>query len=193
MIRPRPLWTVPKVQITEIAPDPGYRGPWILAQEFSLSPGDAVYIPVVQRGEAREPQKYDSSDTTVEVCTSDHRGPLLPIEAESVLTVRATARDMSFREIELVVWIEKGTLQIRAAGTPARDLDARKKNYLVGSSASSIRQNVATLAAAKNARAGLEQALLRKKLSDTMLMRSPRKLRDLWNSSPVGKEEQNSS
>lgn len=109
-----------KVQISKISPDPGYRGPWILAQGFSLSPGDAVFIPVAQRREAREPEEFDSSDTSIEVCASGSHAPLLPIEVENLLTLRATAKDMPFRETELVVWIERGKLQVRVAGTPAK-------------------------------------------------------------------------
>ena len=116
-----------KVQITKISPDPGYRGPWVLAQGFSLSPGDAAYIPVALRGEARERQKFDSSDTSIEICAPGKHPPLLPIEEENVLTVRATAKDIPFREAKLVVWIDDGRLRIRAGATSARASGARSK------------------------------------------------------------------
>jgi hypothetical protein len=116
-----------KVQITNIFPDPGYRGPWVLAQGLSLSPGETVYIPIAQRGEAREPKKFDSSDTMIEICAPGDHPPLLSIEVESVLTLRATARDTPFREATLVVWIEEGRLQIRAGAAPARASGARGK------------------------------------------------------------------
>jgi hypothetical protein len=109
-----------KVQITKIFPDPGYRGPWVLAEGFSLSPGDAAYIPVAQRGEGREPTKFDRSDTSIEICVPGNHPPLLPVEVENVLTLRATARDMPFREAKLVVWIDEGRLRIRAVATLAR-------------------------------------------------------------------------
>jgi TIR domain len=58
-----------KVQITDIQPYSGYRGPWLLAEEFTLSAGDESYIPVVQYGEARDKAKYDCADTIIEVCS----------------------------------------------------------------------------------------------------------------------------
>jgi hypothetical protein len=84
-----------KVQITKIEPESGYRGPWILAEGLTLASGDQAYIPIVQYGQARQPEITNNADTAIQVCSTGKQ-PLLQIDKENILTVRATAPDMPF-------------------------------------------------------------------------------------------------
>jgi hypothetical protein len=102
-----------KAQITEILPYSGYRGPWIVAQDIVLAAGDQTYLPIVQYGEALDKKKYDCADTMIEVCCTG-KAPLLQIEEENILTIRATAHDVPFHEIQCAVWVDRsGKLRIR--------------------------------------------------------------------------------
>jgi hypothetical protein len=102
-----------KIQITDISPYTGYRGPWLLRENFTLAAGDSTFVPLVSYREARNPLRTDASDTSIEVCSIGNHPPLLPTE-ESAITVRMTATDMPFCEIQCVVWKNLlGKLQIR--------------------------------------------------------------------------------
>ena len=110
-----------KVQITEMLPFSGYRGPWIVAENFVLSAGDQTYLPIVQYGEARDKKKCDCADTMIEVCCTG-RTPLLQIEEENILTLRATAHDVPFYEIQCAVWVDRmGKLRIRKSDVAKDD------------------------------------------------------------------------
>jgi TIR domain len=105
-----------KVQVTNISPDTGSRGPWLLAEHLSLSAGDAVYLPLVRYKEARQPAVSDYSDTSIEVCVDGGRflPPLMQIETENIIAIRATATDLPYCEVQLIVWKdEAGKLRIK--------------------------------------------------------------------------------
>jgi hypothetical protein len=78
-----------------------------------LAAGDQTYLPIVQYGEALDKKKYDCADTMIEVCCTG-KAPLLQIEEENILTIRATAHDVPFHEIQCAVWVDRsGKLRIR--------------------------------------------------------------------------------
>ena len=110
-----------KVQITKILPFSGYRGPWIVAENVVLAAGDQTYLPIVQYAEARDKKKYDCADTMIEVCCRG-KAPLLQIEEENVLTIRATALDVPFYEIQCAVWVDQsGKLRLRKSDVAKDD------------------------------------------------------------------------
>lgn len=103
-----------KLQIVSIEPDSGFRGPWILAENLTITAGDRVYIPIAQRGEAISPGKGVSSDTSIEICVTGGRAPLLPTDSESTLMLRATAVDTPFCDLECKLWVDgTGVMRIR--------------------------------------------------------------------------------
>ena len=111
-----------KIQITEILPFSGYRGPWIMAENIVLAAGDQTYVPVAQYGEARDKKLNNCSDTMIEVCCTG-KAPLLQIEERNFLTIRATAHDVPFCEIVCAVWVDtEGRLRINyASAEPAAE------------------------------------------------------------------------
>ena len=107
-----------KVQITNIEPFCGYRGPWILRDGIVLTAGDQTYVPIAQYSEARDRSKYNCADTLIEIC-SQGKMPLLQVVTENLLTIRATGLDTPFCEIKCELWIDgAGWLRIRDASAP---------------------------------------------------------------------------
>jgi hypothetical protein len=105
-----------KIQITDINPDTGRRGPWVLKESFSLSAGDAIYIPLVSYNEARQPGISDYSDSEIEVCVEDRLAvpPAMQIKTANVITIRATTDDMPYCEAKCIVWKDRnGKLRIK--------------------------------------------------------------------------------
>jgi hypothetical protein len=107
-----------KMQITEIQPYSGYRGPWLLAENFTLAAGDQLYLPVVQYGEARDKSKYDCADTIIEVCC-EGKQPLLGVDERNVLSIRATGHNVPFYDVRCAVWVDaNGRLRISKTTEP---------------------------------------------------------------------------
>ena len=108
-----------KIQITKIEPESGYRGPWILKEGFALPAGDQIYIPIAQYKQAEKPETYNCADTFIKLCT-EGKAPSLQIETENAITIRATALDSSFSEVQCKLWVdEAGQLRIKNARAPS--------------------------------------------------------------------------
>jgi hypothetical protein len=105
-----------KVQIISIEPEYGSSGSWVLKQNFPLSAGDDVYIPLARYGEASTVSNHH--DTVIEMCmpegTPISRIPLLEANDRHRLTIRATGVDTPFVELRCELWIdEKGLLRVQ--------------------------------------------------------------------------------
>jgi hypothetical protein len=101
-----------KVQITAIEPPCGHRGPWLIAENITLSAGDQTFLPIASYGEARE-QRRGPIDTVFKIESQSESSPLLGIKNEHVLTIRATAQDVRYCEIKCKLWVdESGGFQI---------------------------------------------------------------------------------
>lgn len=106
-----------KLQITDIEPPSGYRGPWVLKDGFSLAAGDQIFVPIASYGEARNPDKFNCADTLIILHAGDKE---LALPMENFLTLRATALDSPFCEIRCRIWVdEKGKLRISNVGGAA--------------------------------------------------------------------------
>jgi hypothetical protein len=102
-----------RVQIMELEPQCGYRGPWLIAEHILLAAGDHIYLPLASYGEVRESGKGNVADDAFQIETLNEHRPLLGIETEHYATVRATAADVPFCEIRCKLWVDAaGRFQI---------------------------------------------------------------------------------
>lgn len=101
-----------KISILSVEPDTHYTPPWLLKENFYLSAGDSVYVPLVRYGEAREPDKFDCKDTMMTMATDDER-PILEAQSVYTITLRATAIDAPYCDLRCKVWVDdKGKMRI---------------------------------------------------------------------------------
>lgn len=103
-----------RVHIREIS-NCEYHGPWVLAQNLSISSGDHVFIPLVTYGEAADIQKFDCGDTFMIFQTIEPRPQPSPsIDVEHEVLLRVTARDVPYKDFKCMVHVDdNGQLRIR--------------------------------------------------------------------------------
>jgi hypothetical protein len=104
-----------KVVIASIEPQPGYRSPWTLKENFSLAAGDHVFVPLVSYQERREPEKYPENPAicdTFKIHSIGERQPLLGTETEHILHIRCTAIDLPFVDANIRVSVAGGRMKI---------------------------------------------------------------------------------
>lgn len=101
------------VSLRSVSPETDHgEGPWLLKSGFTLAAGDHTFIPLVTYGEARDPAKYDCSDSFMTVGTESGR-PYLDAHKPYVLTVRATSPETAFVDHSFDVWVDAtGKLRI---------------------------------------------------------------------------------
>lgn len=113
-----------RVQIVSIAPKTEYDGPWELRSGMQLAPGDHTLVPLVSYGEAREPTKYDCADTFMTLGTKDGR-PYLSVGPEYTITIRTTAMETPWVEIECKLWKDgDGKLRIRESASKSQTISS---------------------------------------------------------------------
>ncbi len=118
-----------KIEITHIEPEFG-PGSWILRDDFTLSGGERIYMPLARYSEADSISNYH--DNVIEICmpadTQINKMPLLQTKLKNVLTIRATGINTAFYEAKCILWIdEAGRLRIKdqaAVKTPADNANA---------------------------------------------------------------------
>jgi hypothetical protein len=102
-----------KVQILSISPDCKYSEPWTLGEGFTLAAGEHIYLPLASYREVREPEKFKYVDSCFEICAETEYRPMLGIEDQYVLTIRATANDAPFSQGKFKLWVDNsGKFQI---------------------------------------------------------------------------------
>lgn len=105
------------VKILAVRPDTGYGDSWLLKEDILLAAGDHAFIPLVTYGEAY--RATDRGDSFMTMGTSDGR-PHLGIEEKFIITVRATALETAFCEIQCRIWVDDGQLRIEEINNGAR-------------------------------------------------------------------------
>lgn len=108
----RPL-TGCKVQVMSIVPHE-YDGPWILKEGFSLAAGDHDFIPLARYVEPDDIKKSPYGGTFFEILAIKNQ-PKPPSASTHVLTIRATAFESPFFEMQCKLWVDSdGRLRIEA-------------------------------------------------------------------------------
>jgi hypothetical protein len=108
-----------KVSVLKIEPATGYEGPWTVADDFEVASGETTFVPLVQYGEARDPQKFASGDTFFELLPATPGSPKLDVGKEYVLTLRATSPRSAFQDFQCKVGVEDGRFRIGNVTPPA--------------------------------------------------------------------------
>ena len=109
------------IQIMEVVPPTDDEGPWLLKDGITLAAGAHTFVPLVTYGEAQEPDKYDCGDTFVTMETSTGR-PTLDVGPKYAVTLRATAPETAFCELQCNVWVD-GDGRLRIANTTTTTTD----------------------------------------------------------------------
>jgi hypothetical protein len=100
-----------RVRLMEISPHE-YDGPWILKDGFSLSAGDQEFLPLVRYQEAREFNKNPTYGATFMEVLVAKNAPMPLADKKHIFTIRATALESAYCEIQCQVWVEDGRLRI---------------------------------------------------------------------------------
>ncbi|SNT49710.1 protein of unknown function [Tardiphaga sp. OK246] len=107
-----------RVQILAVTPDSGHQYPRILKTDFTLAAGDHVSIPIVSYGEAREPAKFNCADSVIALEGAD-RQAALQIDQATRISIRATALDAAYVDLDVYVWVDqRGHLRIAESAPP---------------------------------------------------------------------------
>ena len=114
-----------KVQIMSISPESGLRLPRTLKDNFSLAAGDEIYIPLASYGEARDIDKFDCSNTLIEIFGPDGTHSLSR-DHSSTVTLRATSFDAPFIESTCEIWVDaNGRFRIRHQDDESKPISLR--------------------------------------------------------------------
>ncbi len=109
------------IHIMEVVPPTDNEGPWLLKDGITLAAGAYTFVPLVTYGEARDPNKSGSGDTFATLETSTGR-PTLDVGPQYTMTLRATAQNTAFCELQCNVWVDDdGRLRIGNATTTTAD------------------------------------------------------------------------
>jgi hypothetical protein len=112
-----------KVSVLKVEPPIEYgSSPWTVADDFGIASGDTTFVPLVQYGEARDPQKYPSGDSFFELLPATPASPKFDVDKEYALTLRATSPRSAYQDFECKVWVENGRLRIENVTAPALTL-----------------------------------------------------------------------
>jgi hypothetical protein len=95
----------------EISPHE-YDGPWILKEGFALAAGDQEFVSLVRYQEAREFQKNPDYGATFMEVFATKNAPLPAADKKHIFTLRATAIESAYCDLQCQVWIENGRLRI---------------------------------------------------------------------------------
>ncbi|HEX3366490.1 hypothetical protein [Phenylobacterium sp.] len=106
------------VRILSTSPATDYIGPWMLAEGLTVPAGDYHLVPLVSYGEAMDPEKFDSSDSFIQVEVA-RNALTINTDVATILHLRATGDDVAPADLRCRVWKENGRLRID--GVPAGD------------------------------------------------------------------------